>query len=88
MISYEEFTQVDHTSIIQQDYFRFIVIFAKDIITDVENSNQGTVAKKLGLHLSHFNAMLRILKALDTSSSKLDLEQYKLHKGELYKVKA
>ena len=59
-------------------YHTFLVYFKEDLITDINKTNQGVVARKLKMHQAKFNPITFILK-LDIELAKdaiRELEDY------------
>ena len=61
--NYPEFIKsLAHTNYTDEEYYSLLVTFKDDILLDTAKSNQGVVAKKLGMHSSKLSLMLHILR--------------------------
>ena len=60
---YDDFIQsLQHKRYPDEDYYLLIVYFKTNILLDIAKANQGIIARKLGLNLTKFSFILRILK--------------------------
>lgn len=61
--NYQQFIEsLAHITYSDEEYYSNLVTFKDDILLDTAKSNQGVVAKKLGMHSSKLSLMLHILR--------------------------
>ena len=64
MHSYKEFIETIQSSKLPRlKYYMLVYRFAEDILTDISNSNQATVASKLNISQPQMSAIKQMLEA-------------------------
>jgi hypothetical protein len=63
--TYQQFLDtIRDEKILKLEYYQCLIKFRQRILTDIFNTNQQTVANKLGIHQTKLSAISSILKAL------------------------
>ena len=60
-MTYKDFKKLHHTLDTKQ-YYEHIVIYKDDILLDIAKTNQGAVARELGIHMTKLSALTSLLK--------------------------